>query len=65
MEEVKIVVGKNGEVKIDVHGVKGGSCQEVTKELEAAFGSVVERRKTGEYYEEAEKIVAKVEKRIG
>lgn len=53
-EELEITIDKNGEVQIHVQGVDGGSCLELTKELEEALGIVRGREKTSEYYKEGE-----------
>lgn len=51
-EEIKIFISKEGQVKIDVEGVKGVSCKDLTKDLEKAFGITVDDKKTSEYYEQ-------------
>jgi hypothetical protein len=45
IQEIEVVIGKDGEVKIEVHGVKGESCLDLTADLEAALGGEVESRK--------------------
>ena len=52
MEEIKIIIAKHGKTTIDVNGIKGPSCTEVTKRLEAALGTAQERDHTDEYYEQ-------------
>jgi DUF2997 family protein len=54
-QDIEIVIKPNGEVTFQVKGVKGASCLDETKFLEAALGGeVVEQEKTGEYYEQSE-----------
>jgi hypothetical protein len=38
MQEMKIIISKEGQVTIDVMGVKGSGCKNLTKALEKAFG---------------------------
>ena len=52
-QDIEIVISPTGEVSFTVKGVKGASCLDETKFLEQALGNaVVDRQKTGEYYEE-------------
>ena len=54
-QDIEIVIKPNGEVTFQVKGVKGASCLDETRFLEAALGGeVVEQEKTGEYYEQSE-----------
>jgi len=52
MKEIKIVIGKDGKTNIDVAGVKGGACKDLTKAIEKALGSVETSKKTEEFYSE-------------
>ena len=38
LQEIEVVIGKDGQVQIQVRGVQGVKCLELTKELEAALG---------------------------
>lgn len=54
-QDIEIVIAPDGKVSFTVKGVKGPSCVDETKFLEEALGGVViEREKTGEYYEQSE-----------
>ena len=56
-QDIEIVINAKGEVTFQVKGMKGGSCIDETKFLEAALGgeaAVVDQQKTGEYYEQSE-----------
>lgn len=60
-QDIEIVITPTGEVTFQVKGVKGGSCIDETKFLEAALGgdaAVVDQQKTGEYYEQSEGYVS-------
>jgi len=56
MEEIVIRVGKDGKINLNVAGIKGGSCKDLTKALEKAFGSVVDTKNTGEFYEQQQNV---------
>ena len=58
-QDIEIVITPKGEVTFVVKGVKGGSCIDETKFLEAALGGeVVEQEKTSEFYEQSEGYVS-------
>ena len=50
MEEIKVTIDEEGNVKVTVFGVKGGKCLELTEDLEQLLGGEVEREFTSEYY---------------
>lgn len=41
LQEIEVTIGKDGQVQIQVRGVKGTKCLELTKELEDALGGEV------------------------
>jgi len=45
MQEIDVVIDKDGQVRIEVRGVKGPSCLDLTRSLEAALGGRVEDRR--------------------
>ena len=52
LEEIEVFIDKDGKVRIEVRGVKGMSCLDLTKDLEDALGGEVEDREmTPEAYE--------------
>ena len=54
LQEIDVFIEKDGQVRIEVRGVKGESCLELTAALELALGGQVESREmTAEAYEEA------------
>ncbi|MEZ4358687.1 MAG: DUF2997 domain-containing protein [Kofleriaceae bacterium] len=60
-QDIEIVINAKGEVTFEVKGVKGGSCMDETKFLEAALGgdaAVLDQQKTSEYYEQSEGYVS-------
>lgn len=59
MEEIKLKVMPDGEVKIEVRGVKGDQCLKLTEFIEQELGLVVSREKTPEYFEVRGKTIEK------
>jgi hypothetical protein len=52
LQEVDVFIDKDGQVRVEVRGVKGMSCLDLTKALEAALGGQVESREmTADAYE--------------
>ncbi len=41
IQEIEVIIDKNGEVKIQVHGTQGTTCLDLTADLEAALGGEV------------------------
>jgi len=44
LQEIDVFVAPNGSVSVQVRGVKGGSCLELTKGLEVALGNQITAR---------------------
>jgi len=52
LQEIDVFIDKDGRVQIQVRGVKGTSCLDLTRDLEAALGGEVESREmTAEAYD--------------
>ncbi len=52
LQEIDVVIDPDGQVRIEVRGVKGPSCVDLTRGLEEALGAVVrERELTPEAHE--------------
>jgi len=58
--EIIFDIDSNGNITITVEGAKGKSCEELTKQLEEALGTVTAREHTSEYYQEEEKAALKI-----
>ena len=57
MQEITVVIEKDGQVRVEVRGVKGTSCLDVTRGLEEALGGKVEdRQMTPEAQEVGEEV---------
>ena len=52
--ELEIEILEDGTLSIEVHGVKGEECVELTSALEEALGDVVQRDRKAAFYEESE-----------
>ena len=53
IQEIEVVIGKDGQVMIQVRGVQGTKCLALTKELEEALGGdILSRVMTPEALEE-------------
>jgi hypothetical protein len=56
MTEIKIIIGKDGKVNLDVAGVKGSACKELTKSIEKALGKTTTTQKKSEYFQQGQSI---------
>lgn len=54
MEEVRVTIDEDGNVKVSVFGAAGKSCLELTQELERLLGGDLVREFTSEYYQNAD-----------
>ena len=56
LQELEIVIKPDGEVVLDVKGVKGERCLDITRPFEQLLGGeIVERRHTDEYYQQSDR----------
>ncbi len=44
LQEIEVIIGKDGQVQIQVRGVQGLKCLEITKPLEEALGNQIVAR---------------------
>ena len=59
VQEIDVFIEKNGQVRVEVQGVKGMACLDLTKNLEDALGGQIEDREMRpEAYETADVVVA-------
>lgn len=52
MQEMEIIIDKEGKVTVTTKGIKGPQCLEVSEALEEVLGTVEDRSFTSEYYEQ-------------
>ncbi|HOT03721.1 MAG TPA: DUF2997 domain-containing protein [Methanolinea sp.] len=50
MQELEIVIGRDGQVAVSVKGASGTKCLDLTRALEEQLGDLVERTHTPEFY---------------
>lgn len=55
-KQVKILLGKDGSIKVEAQGFKGGTCEDATAFLDDLFG-VSKRDYKSSYYEDSDKLV--------
>lgn len=56
-ERIKVNISNDGEVTLDVEGVKGKQCLDLTKGLEEALGIVTKRDAKREMHERPARVV--------
>ena len=44
VQEIDVYIDKDGQVRLEVRGVKGGTCLDITAPLEQALGGQVQSR---------------------
>ena len=50
LQEIEVVIHANGQVEIEIRGVKGAACLDITREMEQLLGGkVLDRNFTAEY----------------
>lgn len=52
MAKMNVTIMPNGEVKMQIEGIKGKKCLDLSKGFEEALGEVADRKLTSEYYQE-------------
>ncbi len=53
MKELEIIINQSGDVRIQVKGIKGSKCLELTNWIETTLGDLTTRELTDDYYESA------------
>jgi hypothetical protein len=53
MQKIKVTINKDATISYKVSGVKGKSCKDVTKFIDALSDKTIESIPTGEYYKQA------------
>ena len=66
LQEIDVFIEKDGQVKIEIRGVKGMSCLDLTKDLEAVLGDrIAEREMTPEAQEVGQEQVQQQQRQWG
>ncbi len=63
-EKIRVKISPEGDVTIDVEGVKGKACLDFTKELEEDLGIVTARESKKEMHERPARVTTKNVSRI-
>jgi len=50
MEKIEFIIDKHGDFVMEVNGVKGGKCKDITKALQN-LGTITESKNTAEAFE--------------
>ena len=55
IHEVEIIIQPDGQLKVEIQGVKGKGCLDMTKEMEELLGNdIIERNFTDEYNQQSD-----------
>jgi len=57
--EIITIISPNGDVEVQVKGVKGRSCKQLTKELEEKLGVATSDKPTKEMYEPEQRVAVR------
>jgi hypothetical protein len=49
--DLKITISETGEVQLEVEGIKGSKCLDITKDIENELGETLTREKKSEFYQ--------------
>jgi hypothetical protein len=63
VEEVVVEIDENGDVSVEVNGVKGSTCEELTRSLEEALGKVTKSTRKQEYFQNVSRNRASVRRK--
>lgn len=50
MRTITVTIDSEGQASVEVNGVAGKSCEDLTRELEQALGTVTDRKRTADYH---------------
>lgn len=51
MKKIEIIISADGSTVIEAIGFQGNSCEDATKPIETALGTVANRKKKPEYHQ--------------
>ncbi len=64
-QQIEVIIDKQGKVQIEVQGVKGPACLDLTKALEEALGGDVEERRMTPEADEQQQELSRNEQWLG
>ena len=50
MKTIIVTIDTAGSAQVEVNGMAGKSCEDLTRELEQALGTVTDRKRTADYH---------------
>ncbi len=59
--ELEIIIDENGEVHLDIKGIKGKKCLEIAELVEKVIGEMKDKKHKPEYYETDVSISSKID----
>jgi hypothetical protein len=59
---IEVIVSASGEIKIDAVGFKGADCEQATRFLEEALGTVQQKQRKPEFHQRNK---TKVQQKVG
>lgn len=59
-QEINILIDENGNVSLDVSGVRGSKCVSMTEDIESFIGKIENREKKSEYYQQDDSDLIKI-----
>jgi hypothetical protein len=54
VKKIKFKISNDGEISMDVEGIKGSSCKDFTKAFEEELGEVKNTEQKDSYYQESD-----------
>jgi hypothetical protein len=66
LQEIEVLIRPDGKVQVQIRGVKGTGCRELTQELERYLGGrVLHRQHTDEFEEQPQREESPARNRVG
>ena len=66
LQEIEVLIRPDGQVQVQVRGVRGGGCRDLTAELERYLGGrVLRRQHTDEFQEQPQREKDSTRNRLG
>ncbi|MBF0225481.1 MAG: DUF2997 domain-containing protein [Desulfobacterales bacterium] len=63
--EIEVEIDEQGDVKIEVKGIKGKACLDYADIFQNVLGPIKEQRLTSEYYEQSSNILSQIRRKVG
>ena len=63
--EIEVIIGVDGQVRLEIHGLHGPGCVPALNKVAAELGQVTAQEKHSEYYQQAAQAQAQAQKKPG